>query len=64
MRPILVRLLPVVLLAIAAAAWFNEVQIGGQYVWRNVLPLLIVVALCGYTLYRGEGRWTGSGCSS
>lgn len=57
----LVRLIPVVLVAITAAAWFNSVQIGGQYVWRNVVPLLIAVLLAWYTLHRGDGRWTGSG---
>ncbi len=57
----LVRMLPVVLVALAAAAWFNDVQHGGPWVLRNILPLLVLVLLSWFTLYRGSGRWTGSG---
>jgi len=45
----------------AAAAWFNEVQVGPDYVLRNVAPLGVVVLLAWFTLYRGQGRWNGSG---
>ena len=57
----LVRLLPVVLVTLAAAAWFNDVQNGGPYVPRNLLPLLVLVLLSWFTLHRGEGRWSGNG---
>jgi hypothetical protein len=60
-RLMLVRLLPVILLSAAAAAWFNEVQGGGPYVIRNLLPLGIGVLLSVLTLWRGKGSWTGSG---
>ncbi|MDX1509202.1 MAG: hypothetical protein R3358_13025 [Woeseiaceae bacterium] len=53
----LVRLLPVVLLTLAMAAWFNDVQQGGPYVLRNLLPPLAVVLLCAWTLRRGAGSW-------
>jgi hypothetical protein len=56
-----VRLLPVILLVLAAAAWFNDVQEGGRYVIRNLVPPLTVVALAALTLARGGGRWTGAG---
>ena len=56
-----VRLLPVVCIAVAAAAWFNEVQRGGPWVFRNVVPLALVLLLSWLSLYRGGGRWTGSG---
>ena len=56
-----VRLLPVILLVLAAAAWFNDVQEGGRYVLRNLVPPLTVVALAALTLARGGGCWTGAG---
>ncbi len=60
-RLIIVRLLPVVLLLIAVAAWINDVQDGGPYVLRNVLPPAAIILLATITLYRGKGTWTGSG---
>lgn len=57
----LIRLLPLVLVAIAAAAWFNDVQGGGPYVERNLLPLAAVLLLSGVTLWRGGGHWRGAG---
>lgn len=56
-----VRLLPVLFVTIAAAAWFNDVQAGGRWVARNLLPLALLVALAAVTLVRGGGRWTGNG---
>ncbi len=55
------RLLPVVLLVSAAAFWFNDVQAGGPYVLRNIVPLGLLVVLSGITLYLGGGRWSGTG---
>lgn len=60
-RLILVRLLPAALLIMAAAAWFNDVQGGGPYVGRNLLPLGIVLLLSFLTVWRGKGSWTGGG---
>ena len=57
----LVRLLPVALVTLAAAAWFNDVQGGGPWVLRNLLPLLALFLLSWFTLHRGRGRWSGSG---
>lgn len=56
-----VRLLPVVLLALAAAFWFVEVQQGGPWAARNLAPLAVFVALATLTLYKGRGRWSGAG---
>ena len=56
-----VRLLPLVLLAGAAGAWFNDVQGGGPYVLRNFVPLIIMLLFALLTLLRGQGSWTGSG---
>ena len=56
-----VRLAPVLFIAAAAAAWFNDVQAGGPWVIRNLLPLAVLVALAGVTIARGDGRWTGTG---
>jgi hypothetical protein len=55
------RLLPVMLVTVAAGLWFNEVQGGGPYVLRNLIPPTMVLLLSGITLWRGKGRWTGSG---
>ena len=55
------RLLPVVLVATAAGIWFNDVQDGGPYVLRNLLPLALLVLLSAAALYRGGGRWGGAG---
>ena len=55
------RLFPVLLLAIAAAFWFADVQQGGPWVARNLVPLLALVLLSWLTLYRGNGRWSGAG---
>ncbi len=55
------RLLPVVLLTAAAGLWFYDVESGGSYALRNLAPPGLVVALSAVTLWRGRGRWTGSG---
>ena len=57
----LVRLSPVVFVTMAVAVWINEVEEGGPYVGRNLLPLLLVVLLAWFSLYRGGGRWAGRG---
>ena len=58
---LVIRLLPVVLLATAAGFWFVDVQQGGPWAMRNLLPLLVLVILSLLTLYRGGGRWSGRG---
>ncbi len=55
------KLAPVLFLVVAAAAWFNEVQEGGAWVLRNLVPLAVLVALALLTLLRGKGTWTGAG---
>lgn len=61
LRLTLVRLLPLVLLVAAAGAWINDIQGGGPYVLRNLIPPVVLLVLAAITLLRGEGRWTGSG---
>lgn len=56
-----IRVLPVLLLTIAAAAWFNDVQEGGPYVLRNLLPPLVLLLLAMLIVWRGGGNWTGRG---
>lgn len=56
-----VRLLPVILLATAAGFWFVDVQEGGPWAMRNLLPLLALVILSFLTLHKGDGRWSGRG---
>ena len=60
-RLTVVRVLPLLLLTIAAAAWFNDVQQGGVYVLRNLLPLVVLLLLATIAVWRGGGRWTGMG---
>ena len=55
------RLLPVVFVTLAAGFWFNDVQSGGPFVVRNLVPLVLLPLLSWVTLYRGGGRWAGSG---
>ena len=55
------RLLPVLLVAVAAGLWFADVQDGGPWVGRNLLPLAVLVGLSYLTLRRGRGRWSGAG---
>jgi ABC-type uncharacterized transport system permease subunit len=54
------RLLPVVLIALAAGFWFNDVQEGGPYVLRNLVPLLLLVLLSALVLVSGKGHWASS----
>jgi len=61
LRLFLVRLAPLLLLVIAAGFWIDDVQQGGPYVLRNLVPPVIVLLLAAFTLYRGGGTWTGSG---
>jgi hypothetical protein len=60
-RLFLVRLAPVLMIVIAAGFWFNDVQQGGPYVFRNLVPPIVLVLLAALTLHRGHGTWTGSG---
>ena len=60
-KRLIVRLLPVVLIALAAGFWFFDVQDGGPFALRNLIPLIILVLLASVTLWRGKGEWTGSG---
>lgn len=55
------RLLPVVIVIVGIAAWFNDVQDGGRYLLRNLVPPFTIVLLSALTLHRGGGFWTGSG---
>ena len=58
---LIVRLLPVILVTLAAGAWFYRVQDGGPWVARNLAPLAVLVLLAFIALRRGEGRWAGAG---
>jgi len=60
-RHVLIRLLPLALLFVAAIAWINDVQEGGPYVLRNLVPPAVILLLAVLTLVRGGGTWTGAG---
>ena len=55
------RLLPVLLVILTAASWFAVVEEDGPYLVRNLIPLLVLLALALITLYRGGGKWSGAG---
>ena len=57
----LIRVSPLLLLTIAAAAWFHDVQEGGPYVLRNLLPPTLLLMLAMIIVWRGGGSWTGRG---
>lgn len=58
---LVVRLLPVLLVVVAAAFWFADVQQGGPWLARNLVPLAVLVVLSFLTLRLGGGRWSGAG---
>ena len=55
------RLLPVILVTIAAGFWIADVQQGGPYVVRNLVVPSLLLLICWVTLQQGGGTWTGSG---
>lgn len=57
------RVLPVMLVAIAAMVYVGYVEGSDAYVVRNIVPLLMIVVLAALTLYMGAGHWTGAGWS-
>lgn len=59
----LLKLSPVLLVILAAALWFAEVERGEPYLLRNLLPLLVLLLLAALTLHRGGGSWSGAGWS-
>jgi len=61
LRLTIVRLLPLLLVTAAAAVWFANVQDGGPYVLRNLVPLAVLLLLATLTLWRGGGHWAGRG---
>jgi hypothetical protein len=59
--PLMVRLTPVLILAIAAMFYAASVEQENDYLWRNLLPMHAVVLIAVVTLVRGRGYWTGDG---
>jgi hypothetical protein len=59
--PLIVRLTPVLILAIAAMFYAASVEQENDYLWRNLLPMHAVVLIAVVTLVRGRGYWTGDG---
>ncbi len=55
------RLLPVIFITIAAGFWIANVQEGGPFVLRNLIPLMLLVIISWVALYHGGGKWAGSG---
>ena len=55
------RLMPVLFVTAAAAFWIYDVQDGGPHATINFIPLAVLLLLSAWTLYRGDGKWSGSG---
>ena len=60
-KTVIVRLLPVLLVTAASAAYVFSVEGAGGYAVRNTLPMFVVLLLSLITLYRGRGNWLGTG---
>ena len=58
---IFIRLLPVLLIVVAAMATIADIEGPDAYVMRNVAPLMLLLFLSAVTLYRGDGSWVGAG---
>jgi len=56
-----VRLLPVLLVVVAAGFWFADAERSGPWVLRNLVPLAILLLLSWLTLHLGDGDWAGAG---
>jgi hypothetical protein len=61
MLTVAVRLLPVLFVTAAAAAYVAHVEGPGAYVVRNTVPMLMLLVLAATCLYRGGGRWRAAG---
>jgi hypothetical protein len=55
------RLLPVIIVAVAAVAYVVAVEGTDPLAVANAVPILVVIALAVLTLRRGRGRWSGNG---
>lgn len=60
-KALLTRVMPILLVVLAAAYWFVDIEDGGPYLMRNLVPLLFLLLLALLTLYRGGGKWSGDG---
>ncbi len=58
---IIIRLLPVLVIVVAAAIYAASVERADAYLLRNLMPMLAVVVLSIVTLILGKGYWTGAG---
>lgn len=58
---LLIRILPVLLVVLAAGFWFADVEDSGPYLFRNLVPLSVLFLLALLTLRRGSGKWSGAG---
>lgn len=59
-KTLAIRLLPVLLVLLAAALWFADVEEDGRFLARNLFPLLVLLLLAAATLHRGGGLWSGA----
>lgn len=58
---IVLRLLPVLLIAAATAAYIVDVEGPDAFAAQNIAPLIPLVVLSAFSLYRGDGNWIGAG---
>lgn len=60
-RQIFVRLLPVLLIVVAAGFWFADTEKNGPWVARNLAPLVLLLLLSWVTVRLGNGNWSAAG---
>jgi len=60
---VLVRVLPVLLIVVAAVFYAFHVEGADAYPVRNAMPMVLVTILAVVTVIRGNGRWTAAGWS-
>jgi hypothetical protein len=58
---VMVRLSPVIFIAVATVAYMADVRGADSYVLRNTLPVIVVVMLALVSLRVGGGGWAGAG---
>ena len=58
---VFIRILPVLLLTIAAIFYISYIEGADAYALRNAAPMLVVIVLAAITVWRGNGHWTSKG---
>ena len=58
---VFLRILPVLLVTIAAIFYISHIEGADAYALRNAAPMVVVIILALLTVLRGNGHWTSKG---